>query len=213
MNRNAWTAALAALLAASAAAQIGNPAGMDPATPQPEAGKPAAGSTNTQDRLFVQLLGAGGIGEVEAASLATTRARHGGVQAFARRMQQEHQDASARLAQLARTASVPMPTAPDPDAHAMLARLRALEGPAFDVAYLQGQLIQHQKTVQLLQWEMGNGQEPGLQRHAAATLVVVYDHLRHVQQLIAEVGAAGPQGLALAQAQAAHAGRREAARP
>ena len=43
--------------------------------------------------------------------------------------------------------------------------------------YVRGQVVEHQKTVQLLEWEMGSGQQGPLQRFAASTLPKVLDHL------------------------------------
>lgn len=197
-TRRFLTVAAAATIAAAlpAAAQIGNPAGMAAAT-QAAPGKPAPGQVNAQDRLFVQLVGGGGKSEVALAQMALNRGGGDAVKAFARRMVQDHNDANQRLAQIAADSGVPMPADnPDSDARATQARLSQLSGAAFDREYLQAQLVDHQKTVTLLQWEMGNGQEPRLQRYAAATLPAVQDHLRHVQRLIAETGIAGVQGLA-----------------
>lgn len=191
-------AVAAACAALPAAAQIGNPAGVAAAT-QAAPGKPAPGEVNAQDRLFVQLVGGGGKSEVALAQLALQRGGSDAVKAFARRMVQDHNDANQRLAQIAADSGVPVPADnPDSDARATQARLSQLSGAAFDRAYLEAQLVDHQKTVTLLEWEMGNGQEPRLQRHAAATLPTVLDHLRHVQRLIAETGIAGVQGLAQA---------------
>ena len=66
-------------------------------------------------------------------------------------------------------------------------QLASLDGAGFDDAYLRGQLVEHQKTAQLLQWEMSNGQQAPLQRFAASTLPTVLDHVGHVQQLLAEL--------------------------
>lgn len=48
----------------------------------------------------------------------------------------------------------------------------------------------------MLLWEMGSGQDPELQRHAAATLPEVLGQLEATQHLIAEHTATAPQGLA-----------------
>jgi putative membrane protein len=89
-------------------------------------------------------------------------------------------------------------------------QLESASGAQFDMAYLQAQLVDHQKTVQLLQWEMSAGQDGDLQRYAAATLPVVLQHLEHVQMLISQATGADPQGLAAPKPGAARAdtGRR-----
>jgi putative membrane protein len=180
------------LTASSAFAQFGNPAGMMPETPEARPGVPAP-YANVQDRLFVKLLGMGNAGEVAAGRLAGSRARHAGVKTFARRMVDDHGGAARRLEAVAKPLNLPVPTEPDPDQKAAQARLEQLEGAAFDAAYLQAQLVDHQKSVILLHWVISNGQDAGIQSFAKETLPAVQDHLRHVQALMAEVtGAAGP---------------------
>jgi putative membrane protein len=194
----ALACAAAGLMGASLAhAQIGNPAGMAPATPLAEPGKPASGYPNTQDRLFVHLMAAGGMAEVEAAKLASSKAA-GPVQGFANRMLQDHGPANEQLSRIAQQNQVPMPSRPDPDHRAMQEQLQALSGPAFERAYLQGQIVDHQKTAQLLQWEIAMGQDANLQRYAAATLPTVLQHLQTLQHLHASMTGAPPQGLAAA---------------
>jgi putative membrane protein len=189
---------LLSLAAVPAFGQIGNPAGMNPGLAQSEPGMPAPGQTNTTDRLFTRLVGMGNAGEVELGKLADARASHPGVKAFARRMVHEHSGTAGKLADLAKQNNIALPAEPEPDQQAARAQLEGLRGDRFDAAYLQAQLIDHQKTVQLLQWEISFGQEPRLQRLAMETLPVVLDHLQQVQALIAETRGTPPQGLAAA---------------
>ena len=179
------TAVAAALLLASgpASAQQGNP-GFD--TPSSQ-GRTTADAPNPQDRLFVTLAGQSGLAEVQLARLALDKARSDAVKRFARRMQDDHSQANQQLAAAARQAGLAVPTQPSADHQAEHDRLARLDGAAFDAAYLQAQLIEHQKATQVLQWEMGSGQFPPLQRHSAATLPAVLDHLQEVQRLLGEV--------------------------
>jgi putative membrane protein len=178
----------AALLAGGAAtAQIGNPAGMAPDARLVRPGAPAPHQPNTQDQLFVKLLGTGNMAEAELATLAASKAHSDGVKAYAERMRQAHAQGNAKLASLASAAGIAMPGELLPDQRGTRERLQGTaDGAAFDLSYLQSQLVEHQKAVQVLLWEMGNGQDPELQRHAAATLPEVVEHLEAVQRLIAE---------------------------
>lgn len=189
-------AALALLAASTTSAQIGNPAGMAPDARQVRPGTPAPGQPNTQDRLFVQLLGMGSIAEVEAAKLAHDKASSPAVRDFARTMVRDHADAHDRLTGLAQQAGIALPADVAPEHKAMRAALEKSGGAQFDAAYLQGQLVEHQKTAHLLEWEIASGQDPGLQRFASATLPVVLQHLQSVQALLAQTTGASPQGLA-----------------
>jgi putative membrane protein len=185
---------LLSLLAAwPAQAQFGNPGFM---TPDSAAPRPALSIPNPSDRLFVLLLGQGGLAEVELARLADGKARDGRVKRFARHMHDDHSQANQRLASAARDASLAVPAGPAPDQREQRDRLQALaDGAEFELAYLRNQLVEHQKTVQLLAWEINAGQIPPLQRFAAATLPVVLEHLAMVQQLLGELSGAATRDL------------------
>jgi putative membrane protein len=197
MRRRAIPITLVVLAAAvPVAAQIGNPGGMSPSTPLAEPGKPAPHQPNTQDRLFFHLAGTGGMAEVDAARLAERKASHAAVKEFARRMGQDHAKANEQLAGLARAARIALPDGPAPDHKAQRAELDAASGGAFDAAYMQQQLVEHQKTVTLLQWEISSGQDADLQRYAMQNLPIVLEHLEMAQRIIAELTGAPPAGLA-----------------
>jgi len=189
-------ALLAIALAAPAVAQIGNPAGMTAGTPQSEPGKPAPHQPNAQDRLFVQLMASGGMAEVDAAKLADAKARDPAVKAYARAMVQDHAAANEKLMALGRQGGIALPRDLDADHKAMHEQLEMAEGAQFDIAYVHGQLVDHQKTVQILEWELGGGQDADLQRFAAATLPIVMRHLELAQALMSQLTNAAPQGLA-----------------
>jgi putative membrane protein len=180
-------------LAMPAAAQLGNPGFVMPGTPQSEPGVPAPNHANTQDRLFALLLAAGGAAEVDFGRLAEGKAQNEAVKQFARRMVQDHTKANGELASLANAAQIPLAGELDPDQKDMRAKLVSLTGAAFDLNYMQGQVIDHQKTVILLQWEIGQGQDAPMQQWASATLPVVLGHLEMAKNLLAELAAQSPQ--------------------
>ncbi|MCM5681286.1 DUF4142 domain-containing protein [Schlegelella sp. S2-27] len=178
------TVATATLLAPVAApAQQGNPAG---STPSSQARAPAQ-APNPQDRLFVTLTGQSGLAEVQLARLAQDKGRSDAVKRFARRMQEDHDQANQQLAAAARQAGLTPPAQPSQAHQAEYERLARLDGAAFDAAYLRGQLVEHQKAAQVLQWEMNSGHFQPLQQFSATTLPAVLDHLHDVQQLLGEV--------------------------
>jgi putative membrane protein len=201
----AWTLAIGG----PSAAQIGNPAGVPPGTAQSAPGVPAPHETNVQDRLFVQLAAAGGAAEVDFARLAEGKAQTSAVKEFARRMVQDHSEANRQLEQLAIRANIPVPRELDPDHKNMRAELDSTDGRAFDLAYMQGQVIDHQKSAILLQWEIGQGQNAELQRFAAATLPTVLTHLEIAKNVLAELSGQGPQASAVQGASPPAPDRRE----
>ncbi|MEZ2126269.1 MULTISPECIES: DUF4142 domain-containing protein [unclassified Sinorhizobium] len=171
------------LLSGTAAAQIGNPAGMGVDTRMSKPGVPAPHQTNNQDRLFAKLAAAGGLAEVELGKMAGGKAKADAVKQFADMMVRDHTDANTKLKDLADAAKIPLPSELDPDHQLVRDRLNKLNDEAFDAAYIKAQIVDHQKAAQLLAWELSFGEDAEMQRLAAAILPVVLDHLRRAQEI------------------------------
>jgi len=180
-------AAVLALLPAYAFAQFGNSGFLAPDTKMDAAGKPAPNQTNYTDRLFAQLVAAGGMAEVDLGKLAAGKTGEDNVKRFANRMVDDHDKANGGLKELAEKSKIPLPETLDPDHQKMRADLDKLDGARFDLAYLKAQVIDHQKTVQLLIWEIGSGQDADIQRFAKMTLPIVLEHLQMARDLQAEL--------------------------
>jgi putative membrane protein len=190
------TPVLAVLIAGSAVAQISNPAGVEAGTQEAAPGIPAPHETNNTDRLFARLTAAGGKAEVDLARLAEQRGVASDVKEFARMMVQDHGKANDRVAELANAAGIRLPAGLDPDHQSVRAKLEKLSGADFDVAYILAQLEDHQKTIQLLQWEIGSGEDAPLQKFAAETLPTVIGHLRRAQFVASELTGQTPPEIA-----------------
>ena len=175
----ATIASMVVVLTAPALAQSGNPAGMTLGT-GPE-------QPNNSDRVFVHAAAIGGMAEVELGNLARQKAQTEAVKDFGRRMVEDHTKANERLISLGKEAGIALPDELDQDHKTMRDRLQAMSGAEFDLAYLQGQVADHQKTAQLLEYEIGSGQQVDLKNFASEILPVVLQHLRHAQELQAEL--------------------------
>lgn len=173
------------VLASPALAQMGNPAGMEADTRMQAPGDPVPHQTNNQDRLFARLAATGGKAEVELAKLAGEQGSTDPVREFAARMAQDHGKGNEQLNELAKAAQIPLPDELSPEDNAMREKLGKLEGEGFDRAYMQGQVVAHQKTAQLLSWEISQGQDAEMQKFAAAMLPMVLDHLEEARQIVA----------------------------
>ena len=184
MRLLATVSSVVVLLAAPAWGQAGNPAGMTPGT--------GPHQPNNADRLFVRAAAIGGTAEVELGRLAERKGQSDAVKEFAWRMVEDHSKANDRLMTLAKEDGIPVPDELDQEHKAMRAQLEAMSGPEFDLAYLQGQVIDHQKMVQLLEYEIGSGQDVELKGFASEVLPVVLRHLRAAQDIQADTTAKAP---------------------
>jgi putative membrane protein len=169
-----------------AQAPSGNPAVASPDTPGAEMGAPGPHS-NTSDQTFIRESSLGGRAEVEAGRLAEQRSSSPEVKEFARRMVADHTKANDSLAPLAKMNGVPLPRDLDMDHQVMRGQLSKLQSGAFDKAYLQAQIIDHQRTAQLLEYEIGAGQSERAKAYASMMLPTVLEHLEHAQRLMAHV--------------------------
>ena len=193
MRRLATVSSIAVLLAAPALAQTGNPAAMPPGTKEAAPGVPAPHQPNQPDRLFAREAAIGGLAEVELGKLAEQKGQSDAVKAFARRMVGDHGKANERLTALAKQDGIGLPTGLDQEHAAMRDKLEGMSGAEFDRAYIQGQVTDHQKTAQLLEYEIGSGQDRELKGLASETLPTVLEHLRMAQEAAAQLsGKAAP---------------------
>jgi len=144
---------------------------------------PAGAAPSNADRDFVQKAASGGMAEVQAAELAQQRAGSPQVKQFASRMITDHTQANTELQQIAQQQNITMPTKPAAKEASAEQRLRGLNGAAFDKAYVQHELQDHQQTVALFQQQARSGQDPELKAFAQKTLPVLQQHLQMVQAL------------------------------
>jgi putative membrane protein len=175
---------IAVLLAAPALAQNGNPGfmvlGAGPDQPNPS------------DRVFVHAATMGGMAEVEFGRLAEQRGQSEAVKDFARRMVEDHSKANDRLTGLAEEDGIAVPAELHPRQKAKRDLLAAARGELFDLIYVQGQVADHQKAVQLLEYEIGSGQDTDLKSFAEETLPIVLQHLQMAKAIQAELAGAAP---------------------
>jgi putative membrane protein len=143
------------------------------------------GQLSQQDRSFVDQAAAGGLAEVAAGKIAEQKAQEASVKAFARQMVTDHGKANDQLMAIAKQENIKAPTAPDRVHAAAVDRLKKMSGDQFDRSYMQGQIEDHEKTVQLFQKEATSGQDTKLKAFAFETLPTLQQHL----QMAKDVGA------------------------
>jgi putative membrane protein len=178
--------------AAAGDAAFTNPAFANPDTPGLLAGNPRADVPNVSDIVFLKQLAIGGRAEVELGKLAQERSGRAGIDDFGQHMVKDHSGANNKLSAVARAAKVELPTALDAEHEAARGELAALRGDSFDLRYVESQIKDHQKAVQLLIYEIGSGQHAGSRLFAQETLPTVMAHLEKARALHAELTGAGP---------------------
>lgn len=134
------------------------------------------------DQVFVRGAATAGANEIAAAKVAQQKATDPAVRAYAAQMIQDHTDANAQLKAIVGTKGVSVGEAPDVAHAALVAKMSAMSGPEFDRAYMQQQVVDHEKTVALFDTETRNGVDPDIRSFAGTTLPILQHHLMMAQQ-------------------------------
>jgi putative membrane protein len=154
-----------------------------PAVSDAQTGKPLR-----QSEKFVKEAAGGGVGEVQLGQLAQAKASSPEVKQFAQRMVEDHSKANEQLKATASQLGVAVPNEPSKDARKAYDKLSKLSGPEFDRAYVRDMVKDHKADVKLFRDEAKNGKDPALQQFAQATLPILEDHLRMIEQIAANKG-------------------------
>lgn len=174
-------ASAAALMAACGAQDEGvvqqpdaNPVSTVP-TPADEASAP----------VFVEMMAANDMYELEAARIAQSRSQNADVTAFAAMMAQDHSKSTAdlRTAISAGGLTTALPTAMPENKAEMIQALNDASAEDFDNVYMGQQVDAHQSALNLLQRYANDGDNESLRNLALAVAPVVQAHLDRAREI------------------------------
>ena len=137
---------------------------------------PKAGSLSAADSKFIHEAAAGGMAEVELGRLAADKASSPDVKQFGQRMVDDHGKANDELKSLASQKGVTLPSSPDAAQKSTQARLSKLSGDAFDRAYMQDMVKDHDKDVAAFKRASTTAADADLKAWAAKTLPTLEEH-------------------------------------
>lgn len=179
-------AALACALAAPAGAQAtppsSQPTDSNGGNTQPNRSRPAAQDSSA----FLRVAGQDGRAEVALAELASTKAQSSDVKAYAAMLRRDHEKANTELEALAKQMNV---TVSDPSTaqQDVKRRLQGLSGEAFDRAYIQQMVQDHEKAVAAFT-TASQGTTGPVKDFAAKTLPTLQQHLSRARALERQLG-------------------------
>jgi putative membrane protein len=128
------------------------------------AGSAYAADPATADRDFYAKAAAGGMAEVQTGALAQIKGNSGAVREFGEMMVRDHTKANDKLKQIAGRKNIELPTEPDAKHKAKKQELEAASGAAFDSAYMQAQVADHEATESLLKQQSSPARTPRRRR-------------------------------------------------
>ena len=130
------------------------------------------------DKTFATEAADGGLAEVQLGQLAAQKASSPQVKEFAQRMVADHTQANQDLMQLAKSENLNLPTQPDSKHKSELERLSAMNGSAFDAAYMKHMVQDHEQTVAEFKKQAQSGSDPALKSFAQKYLPIIQQHLQ-----------------------------------
>jgi putative membrane protein len=144
---------------------------------------PAGKTTSPMaDKKFVDMAAMGGMTEVKLGELAATQGDSQSVKDFGKHMVGDHTKANDELAKIANDKGVPAPAALDGPHQKVVDKFTTLKGAAFDRAYWNQMLDDHQKTIALFQGESTSGKDADFRAFASKTLPTLKMHLQMVHE-------------------------------
>lgn len=136
-----------------------------------------------QDDIFLHEVAGAGMTEVQFGELALQNAGSAEVKGFAQQMINDHSRSNARLSSLVAGTEIKLPTALNGTYKTKHTELQKLRGSAFDRAYMQAQVEDHKKVIQMLEYQASAGKDPQLKAFATETLPTTRHHLDMAQSL------------------------------
>ena len=137
------------------------------------------------------------LAEVEMGRMAQNKSQSDQVKNFAQQMIDDHSKALTEVQQVAEKRGITLPTELDRAHRAKADKLGALQGDAFDRAYMaQAGVADHKKNHSMLRMAQSKARDPDVKALAARTLPIVDQHLNSAQQLHKNTaqGRSGTQG-------------------
>ena len=133
------------------------------------------------ERRFARDAYAGNLAEVSLGRLAVRKAVTPQIQEFGRRMARDHGRVQIELAGIMKAKKILVPPGMKPEAQALYKRLQKLKGVAFDRAYRQAMVADHQMDVAAYSRIATRGSDPDLRGYATRTLPTLKTHLRMIR--------------------------------
>ena len=141
------------------------------------------GQTSPADKMFVTKALEGGMAEVQLGQLAQQKSNNPDVKQFGQRMVDDHTKLGDQMKSVAQQIGVKVPDAPSKKDQAVMAKLQALNGDAFDKAYMKDMVKDHKMDLNEFKTEAANGSNPAVKDAANQGAQVISQHLQMAEQI------------------------------
>jgi len=135
------------------------------------------------DSDFVMKAGQAGMAEVAAGRMAEKQGQSAATKSFGKRMVTDHTKAGDALKRAAEKSGAKVPTTTSEEQKQAAEKLAGLRGDAFDKAYAEQMVKDHEEAVALFDKESTSGSDADLKAFAGMTLPTLQDHLKMAKAL------------------------------
>ncbi len=136
---------------------------------------------------FLQATASADLFEIRMGKLAMQSADAQSVKDFGQRMAANHTAIQVIISKIAKEQSFTLPTSMNADDTATVDRFSAMQGVAFDKAYMTLMAEIHPKTLAVFRWQYDNCTDLAVKPFAVQTMPIIATHSRVSEQLNAEV--------------------------
>jgi len=173
---------------------IGNHGVAAPGTKEQTAGLPAPHQANLPDQVFIIQATLRNAAVIELERLAEQKASRDAARAFTREAIRDHLQTEDTLSKLAEGGGITIPEQlDDVELRRIRDALGGLSGPEFDIEYLRMQIQNHQRLAQLMEYEIGSGEDAQVRRFASDTLPWLFMHLATDRDVLDQISRQNPQ--------------------
>ncbi len=135
----------------------------------------------TDDLLFLQRAGRGGLLEVKIGQLAVENAASQAVKNLGQKMIDDHNRANQELRMIAQRKGVQMP---DEDTSPLVnVPMAKVKGSTFDSLFRKGVIEDHEKDIAIFEQEITSGTDTDLKNWASKTMITIKQHLADAKAL------------------------------
>ena len=138
--------------------------------------------TSAMGASFIPKAANGGMTEVELGKLAEEKGGSDEVKDFGKQMVKDHSKANDELKEVAGKMNVMVPDKLDAKHQAMITKMQALSGPAFDKAYVNGMVKAHKEDIALFENADKEVKNEDLKAFIEKTIPVMKEHLSMIEK-------------------------------
>ena len=135
------------------------------------------------DKIFVKKAMQGSIAQMQLGQLTLQKSNNDQVKQFARKMIDDHTKLNEQMKPVAQQLRVDIPTEVSKKDKALMSKMQALSGAAYDEAYIKDMVKDHKQDLSEFQMEASNGHDPSVKDAAMQGSKTISEHLQMAQQL------------------------------